>query len=151
MLSVYVYNYAILKSSKYKKYVFSFPGTKTFCLLLAEIIESQQVEFEGNIDIKVHKLFYMIFNKIKNDIFSQKILKEIKSNKDYQIIFTGHSLGGAISTLASYYYAKYNLADNEPVLITFGQPRVGNENFARDYMKYISNVYKLKGLKILFQ
>lgn len=66
----------------------------------------------------------MIFDTIKNDIFSEEILKDIQENKDYQIIFTGHSLGGAISTLASYYYAKHNLAENEPVLITFGQPRV---------------------------
>ena len=37
------------------------------------------------------------------------ILNDIKQNKDYQIIFTGHSLGGAIATLASYYFKKYIL------------------------------------------
>ena len=141
---VYFYNYAILKSSKYKKYVFAFPGTTTYLLLLSEILLSEKVDFENNINIKVHKLFYLIFEKIKNDIFSEEILKDINSNKDYQIIFIGHSLGGAISTLASYYFATYNLAENEPVLITFGQPRVGNENFARDYMKKISNVYRIE-------
>ena len=143
-LRVYFYNYAILKSPKYKKYVFTFPGTTTFYQLFSEIILSEQVEFDGDPDIKVHELFYKIFDNIKNDIFSEEILKDIKSNKDYQIIFTGHSLGGAIANLVSYYYSKNNLAENEPVLITFGQPRVGNENFARDYMKYISNIYRIE-------
>ena len=144
LLRVYFYNFGILKSSKYKKYVFTFPGTTTFYQLLSEIILSQQIEFDGDPDIKVHELFYMIFKNIKNDIFIEEILKDIKTNKDYQIIFTGHSLGGAIATLASYYYSKNKLAENEPVLITFGQPRVGNENFARDYMKLISNVYRIE-------
>lgn len=45
------------------------------------------------------------------------------------IFFTGHSLGGALATLAA---AEMKLRDSErPVagLYTFGQPRVGNEEF----------------------
>ena len=144
LFKVYFYNFSILKSKKYKKYIFAFPGTTTNLLLLSEVYLSEQIEFENDADIKVHKLFYYIFEEIKNDIFSRSILNEIKVNKDYQIIFTGHSLGGAISTIASYYYAKFNLAENDPVLITFGQPRVGNENFARDYMKLISKVFRIE-------
>ena len=144
LFKVYFYNFSILKSSKYKKFIFAFPGTTTNLLLLSEVYLSHQINFERESDIKVHKLFYYIFEEIKKDIFNESILKDIKENKDYQIIFTGHSLGGAISTLASYYYRKMNLAENEPVLITFGQPRVGNENFARDYMSMISNVYRIE-------
>ena len=144
LFKVYFYNFSILKSSKYKKYVFAFPGTTTNLLLLSEIYLSNQINFERETDIKVHKLFYYIFEEIKKDIFSEEILKDINANKDYQIIFTGHSLGGAMSTLASYYFAKKKLAENELILITFGQPRVGNENFARDYMSMISNVYRIE-------
>jgi len=144
LFKVYFYNFSILKSRKNKKYIFAFPGTTTKLLLFAEVYLSHKVKFENETDIEVHELFYIIFNQIKNDVFSEEILDDIKKNKDYQIIFTGHSLGGAISTLASYYFAKYNLAENEPVLITFGQPRVGNENFSRDYMSIISNVYRIE-------
>ena len=144
LFKVYFYNFSVLKSDKYKKYIFAFPGTTTTLLLLSEVYLSHRINFENEVGVEVHKLFYYIFEEIKNDIFSKFILDDIKKNKDYQIIFTGHSLGGAISTLASYYYAKYNLAENEPVLITFGQPRVGNENFARDYMNIISNVYRIE-------
>ena len=144
-LKCHLYNYAILKSSKYKKYIFTFPGSTNFNELYSEIIYSDLVQFEeGDINIKVNKLFLLIFNLTKNDIFSEEILKDIKKNKDYQIIFIGHSFGGAIATIASYYFAKNKLIENEPILITFGQPRVGNENFARDYMKIITKVFRIE-------
>ena len=144
LVKIYFYNIAILKSSKFKKYVFTFPGFKTNYHILSLFILSQLVDFENDKNIKVNKFFYLIFEIIKNDIFSEDIIKEIKQNKDYQIIFTGHSLGGAIATLASYYFKKHNIGDNEPILLTFGQPRVGNENFARSYMAIISNVYRIE-------
>ena len=143
-LKIYFYNVAILKSSKFKKYVFTFPGFKAIYQVLPTFILSHLVDFENNKNIKVNKYFYLIFEIIKNDIFSEVILNDIKQNKDYQIIFTGHSLGGAMATLASYYFKKHNLGENEPILITFGQPRVGNENFARNYMEIISNVYRIE-------
>ena len=141
---IYFYNVAILKSSKFKKYIFTFPGFKAFYQVLPTFILNHLVDFEKDKNIKVNKYFYLIFEIIKNDIFSEVILNDIKQNKDYQIIFTGHSLGGAIATLASYYFKKYNLGENEPILITFGQPRVGNENFAINYMEIISSVYRIE-------
>ncbi len=147
LFKVYFYNFSILKSSKYKKFIFAFPGTTTNLLFLSEVLLSHKITFENEANIEVHKLFYYIFEEIKKDIFSKSILKDINENKDYQVIFTGHSLGGAISTLASYYYKKMNLAENEPVLITFGQPRVGNEYFAKDYMSMISKVYRIERYK----
>ena len=141
------YNYAILKSSKYQKYVFSFPGASTVLQYFSLFILSELVNYENDTNIKVNKYFYMIFNYIKNDIFNEKILNEIQSNKEYQIIFIGHGLGGAIATLASYYFAKNNLAENEPILITFGQPRVGNEKFAKNYMRTVFQVYRIENFE----
>jgi predicted lipase len=64
------------------------------------------MEFEKDPYIKIDAFFYMIFSLIKNDIFNELILSEIIKNEDYQIIFTGHSFGGAIATLASNYFYK---------------------------------------------
>lgn len=140
----YIYNFVILKSKTYKKYLFAFPGTTSIGQLIQEGIDSELVIFDRKDNkLKVEKFFYKIFETIYKDLFSSKIIKELYSNPEYQIIFTGHSLGGAIATLSSYYYANKKLAKNEPVLITFGQPRVGNEIFARKYMKLIKLVFRV--------
>ena len=140
----YIYNFVILKSDKYKKYIFGFPGTTSLEQLIYEGLYSNFIQFDKNEpDIKVQNYFNSIFTLIYKDLFSSEIIEELNLHSDYQIIFTGHSLGGAIATLASYYYAKNKLSSNEPVLITFGNPRVGNENFARDYMKLIPLVFRI--------
>ena len=140
----YIYNFIILKSKKYKKYIFGFPGTTGTKQLLFEFLGYSLQTFDSNEpNIKVESFFYETFKLIYKDLFSDKIINELNINSDYQIIFTGHSLGGAIATLSSYYYAKNKLSKNEPILITFGQPRVGNENFAKDYMKLIPLVFRV--------
>ena len=140
----HVYNFVILKHEKYKKYVFGFPGTTSLGQLFAELLGCSFVVFDENEpEIKIERFFWKLFKLIYKDVFSSKIINEINSHPDYQIIFIGHSLGGAIATLASYYYAKNKLSNNEPVLITFGQPRVGNENFARRYMELIKLVFRV--------
>lgn len=55
------------------------------------------------------------------------IASAAKANPGYKIVSTGHSLGGAVATLA----AAYLRADGNAVdLYTYGSPRVGNEAFA---------------------
>ena len=139
----YKYNFVILKSEKYKKYVFAFPGTEYAFQFLDEIVYSDLYIIDQQNEIKVSKYFYYIFNLIYKDVFSESIIRDLQSNPDYQVIFTGHSLGGAISTLISYYYASNIISSNEPILITFGQPRVGNENFARSFNKYIPLIFRI--------
>mgnify|MGYP002625672995 FL=1 len=143
ILKAYITNFAILKSDKYKKYVFTFSGVSTLLQVFTVLFGCNLIPFENYQGIKVDNWNKIILSLIKNDLYSETILSEIKKHKDYQIIFTGHSFGGATATLASYYFAKKKLAENELVLITFGQTRVGNEEFARDYMKLIKNVYRI--------
>ena len=139
----YIYNFAILRSDVYKKFIICFPGTTKLFQLIDEITQNNFESFLQSRDIKVQKYFYYVFKLIYKDIFSVDIINELNMNKDYQIIFTGHSLGGALATLISYYYSKNDLSINEPVLITFGQPRVGNVNFAKDYMEKIKKVFRV--------
>lgn len=138
-----IFKYVIFKNTKFKKYIISFASHHYLSHYLKHIMFSDMIEFDKDSNIKVNNFFYLIFNLMKNDLFSKSILNNLEKNKDYQLIFTGHGLGGALATLASYYYTKNNIAELEPVLITYGQPRVGNENFARDYMNIISNVYRI--------
>jgi hypothetical protein len=46
-------------------------------------------------------------------------------------VFTGHSLGGALASLSAVKLAEENIVSwNQTKIVTFGQPRVGNNVFA---------------------
>jgi predicted lipase len=78
----------------------------------------------------VHYGFYEQFNTIKDEL-----LKELKNRNDNKIIFTGHSLGGALATLAAYHY-EYNVSFLG--CVTFGSPRVGSSVFVDEFEKRVN-------------
>jgi hypothetical protein len=51
------------------------------------------------------------------------ILAELGKAQERTVWFTGHSLGGALATLAAFWY------EGKSTLYTFGSPRVGNATF----------------------
>lgn len=61
---------------------------------------------------------------------------------EYEVIFTGHSLGGAVANLAAFdfsnarHYRSFRL-------YTFGQPRVGNQKYADAVSTAISNHFRV--------
>lgn len=55
--------------------------------------------------------------------------------------FTGHSLGGALATLAILDFKLTNVASGSAY--TFGSPRVGNPAFASGYNRYIPTTYRM--------
>ncbi|KAL3430826.1 Alpha/Beta hydrolase protein [Aspergillus tetrazonus] len=56
---------------------------------------------------------------------------------DYALILVGHSLGGAVAALAG---TEMQLRGWEPVVTTFGEPRVGNKAF----VDYLDTVFRLE-------
>ena len=78
----------------------------------------------------ISRYFGERISEILNYIFSPEITELLKDN--YQIISTGHSLGGAIAQVFIYFAlveGKIN-KNNTPMTITFNQPKVGNKLFA---------------------
>jgi len=77
----------------------------------------------------VHKVFSDAFEAGRSFVISE-VDKLVKLHKDYEIVVTGHSLGGAIATIAAGVLStKY---PNRTIrLITYCQPRVGGVNFAK--------------------
>lgn len=128
---IYIYNIAMFRSKKFKKIVITFPGTTNIIQLVEELLGCEMV-VRGQ--FSTSKFFEYLLNIIKDDV-KEAIHKYYK--RDYQIIFTGHSLGGAMATLSVYEFLNYDFIESsvdenyKPILITFGQPRVGNEQFAR--------------------
>lgn len=107
--------------------IVAFEGTNSFSSIWKDVqlfqSEKPDIEFAKG---KVHSGFNSIYRQAK------PILKEI-FNKYPQanVTFTGHSLGGALASLA--------LADNWKVstskAITFGAPQVGDDEFSKWFLK----------------
>ncbi|KAJ1956425.1 hypothetical protein GGI12_005311 [Dipsacomyces acuminosporus] len=80
---------------------------------------------------KVHTGFYSYYKGAASAVHSaiNDILKSAKAVD--RIVFTGHSLGGATSSLmAADFVSKNNKLLGKVMLVTFGQPRTGNRAFA---------------------
>lgn len=78
---------------------------------------------------RVHRGFFNAFNSVWGQV---KRAIERFQTQGQTLWFTGHSLGGALATLAT---AKSILIESKPVegLYTFGSPRVGDRVFAQNF------------------
>ncbi|ODA79142.1 hypothetical protein RJ55_04734 [Drechmeria coniospora] len=78
---------------------------------------------------KVHTGFATAWREISKSV-TQGIQDALEENPSYKIIITGHSLGGAVATIATAYLRRSGIVAD---VYTFGTPRVGNSHFA-DFM-----------------
>ncbi len=96
---------------------------------------------------KVHDGFEKQLDSVWPQI-QKSIVKARAENPNRPVMFTGHSLGGALDLLAADRAQKEGLLDNPPTtngqpaatLHTFGQPRVGGEDYARAFTKNMGDV-----------
>jgi hypothetical protein len=74
------------------------------------------------------------FNTIANYLYQQTEIALVNSMRqfpNYQVVFTGHSLGGAIAELMAFKLAKAGVIRYENINVyTYAQPKVGNSAFA---------------------
>ena len=81
--------------------------------------------------IKVHSGFYKM---ITTDNIHTKIIDYMKDlmkeNPDWEIYFSGHSMGSVTSTLLSYLMAK-ELSNTKITVVALASPRLGNYEFTR--------------------
>ncbi|WP_225442681.1 lipase family protein [Paenibacillus lycopersici] len=86
-----------------------------------------------------HRGFTEVYMSARDAIF--KLLNQTAKGKP--LFVTGHSLGGALATLAS-----ADIAVNRPpaslITYTFGAPRVGDPGFARSYNAAVPVTYRVQ-------
>lgn len=83
----------------------------------------------------VHRGFNIAQQSVQSQVLSA--IEELRSRfPSYRVVVTGHSLGGALATLTAAAIARTdNVQPSDIRLVTFGQPRVGNEYFS----SYLAN------------
>ncbi len=88
---------------------------------------------------KAHEGFFRTYDSISDQVLDT-IEKQLME-KDYKIFLTGHSLGGALATLASLDLRKSK--KYEVTNYTFGAPKVGNKRFVKYYNKQVKDSYRV--------
>ena len=78
---------------------------------------------------QVHRGFFNAYNAIAGNIRSE-LRTLIHAFPRAEILVTGHSLGGALATIAAADLRGSLRVANRIRLMTFGSPRVGDDNFS---------------------
>ena len=63
------------------------------------------------------------------------MVRRLAEHPDAELLLTGHSLGGAVATLAGQRLIDLGVAPSRTHVVTFGAPAVGNRAFAKTYGK----------------
>jgi triacylglycerol lipase len=94
---------------------------------------------------KVHYGFLTALKFVWKDIL--KALEEFQDNNQ-NIWIAGHSLGGALATLAAVKLASKNKCQNISGLYTYGKPRVGDKKFRSEFEKFFkTDAYRITNYK----
>ena len=92
---------------------------------------------------KAHKGFYDMYCSIRDQLLD--IVKENHMENSQTVYITGHSLGGALATLAA-----YDLVNFVPRVYTFAAPRVFNITGAKRYDQIITYSYRVHNTEDIF-
>lgn len=102
---------------------------------------------------KVHQGFYdslkLFLKTMKNKEFSTidkrtyRLYNDIEFfNENCKIVLTGHSLGGAVATLAACYFYDLGIKKENMNIYTFGAPPIGSKEFCSKYEDKL-NLYRV--------
>ena len=92
----------------------------------------------------VSKYFLDGFDDVWNSGMRNDFLTVKNKYPNYEIWSTGHSLGGAMASVGAATISAYGYASPDKIkLVTYGQPRTGNSDYAAAVDKLISYTFRI--------
>ncbi|KXZ45677.1 hypothetical protein GPECTOR_52g74 [Gonium pectorale] len=98
--------------------------------------------------LMVHKGFLDAYDSVKRAVFT--LLDAVTGSGErggpWRVLVTGHSLGGALATLAAYELAERRCPARtvqQISLYTYGAPRVGNKAFAEAFDRVVPDTWRV--------
>lgn len=138
-----VFNSALRSSAIKQKVVFDRIADIIFVTFKGEKITRHASFRTLKNDIKVHSSFWSQFKSVE-EVITQKI----EENPDARVIlFTGHSVGGALAQIAAAYYGTIYTGRFRFVCHTFGSPRVGNKHFVKWFSDHVDENVRVQNEK----
>lgn len=91
---------------------------------------------------ELHSGFFTSYRKLTDKGLEKVIAAAVSEHPDYGLLFTGHSLGGAVALIAA---VKFNeqYSGKAVKVYTFGQPRVGDTDYAKYVESKITNFFRV--------
>jgi len=89
-------------------------------------------------NVKIHRGFFDQFEAVRKDITTDFE----KHPNIKKIVVTGHSLGGALATIAALHFA-IQFPELHVACHTFGCPRVGNNEFVETFNKHVHENWRV--------
>eukprot|EP00929_Paragymnodinium_shiwhaense_P079256 TRINITY_DN4124_c0_g1_i1.p1 TRINITY_DN4124_c0_g1~~TRINITY_DN4124_c0_g1_i1.p1 ORF type:complete len:479 (-),score=74.99 TRINITY_DN4124_c0_g1_i1:295-1626(-) len=137
-----VFGYVGVHSSS-KKLVVAFRGTDSTSELVAELMQHSLRHVEGAADnVKVASYFHEASRALALRI-DGAVYAGFKLCPSCELRITGHSLGAAMAAMFAAHWVSQDSKFRRPLVYTFGQPRVGNWNWARLYDEMVPDTYRV--------
>lgn len=121
-----------------KVIVAAFPGTEV-TEIKDHIVNIQFLTTRTDFG-RVHEGFYGVYKKIKFEVYKEVL--RLEKELGLPVLWTGHSLGGALAVLFSTFY-------KSGTVYTFGAPKVGDEKFCIESDKLI-NHFRINNIRDIF-
>uniref|UniRef100_A0A1I7S5G1 Lipase_3 domain-containing protein n=1 Tax=Bursaphelenchus xylophilus TaxID=6326 RepID=A0A1I7S5G1_BURXY len=99
---------------------------------------------DAKIGGKVSAYFYNVYNYLRDAGLNGELTRLANEFPDYQIYVTGHSLGGALASIAAAEAIKVDgIAASRVKIITFGEPRTGDTDYSAAFDSVLSYAYRV--------
>ena len=99
----------------------------------------------GGQTVGTHAGFRELYDKVRTKV-KGALLRRLELNDvrdDTTLCFTGHSLGGALATLAAIDFSMNTYSERAITMYNFGSPRVGNRAFADLYDQRVPDSFRV--------